>query len=102
MKNNVLVFAARILAVIMIISSVAVLFTGCSKLTSVDLGKGVTYIHAYAFTNCSGLTAITIPGNVTTIGEGAFRFCRNLTIYTSAGSYAEKYAKENNIPFVAE
>lgn len=31
MKNNVLVFAARILAVIMIISSVAVLFTGCSK-----------------------------------------------------------------------
>jgi hypothetical protein len=28
--------------------------------------------------------------------------CRKLTIYAPAGSYAEQYAKENNIPFVAE
>ena len=26
----------------------------------------------------------------------------NLTIHAAAGSYAEQYAKENHIPFVAE
>ena len=28
--------------------------------------------------------------------------CDNFTIHAPAGSYAEQYAKENNIPFVAE
>jgi hypothetical protein len=36
------------------------------------------------------------------ISYGALDYCPNLTIHAPAGSYAEAYAKENNIPFVAE
>jgi hypothetical protein len=39
---------------------------------------------------------------VTFIGWGALNTVGNTTIYAPAGSYAETYAKENNIPFVAE
>jgi hypothetical protein len=45
---------------------------------------------------------VSIPGSVTYIGALAFNECPNLTIHAPAGSYAETYAKENNIPFVAE
>ena len=38
---------------------------------------------------------------MTNIGDGAFRNCDNLTIKGYTGSYAETYAKENNIPFIA-
>ena len=48
------------------------------------------------------LEKILIPECVTEIGESAFKECSKLTIHTSVGSYAEKYAKENNIPLVAE
>ena len=33
-------------------------------------------------------------------GESAFKECTNLTIYGNAGSYAEEYAKQNNINFI--
>ena len=34
-------------------------FYGCSKLTSVTIGDGVTSIERYAFEGCSGLTSVT-------------------------------------------
>ena len=76
-------------------------FSGCTRLTSVTIGDGVTHIWEGAFFDCTGLTNVTIPSNVTEIGEEAFEGCDNLTIHGKAGSYAERYAKENNIPFVA-
>ena len=45
------------------------------------------------------LTSITIPDSVTSIDGSAFSNCTNLTIYCYQGSYAEKYAKSNNIPY---
>lgn len=45
---------------------------------------------------------ITIPDGVTNIGEHAFEYCRKRNIHAPKGSYAEKYAKDNNIAFVAE
>ena len=100
-------------------------FRGCSALASVKIPNGVTSIGRSAFSWCSGLTEVVIPESVTSIGfeafcncrsltrvvvlpaaagieEGAFRRCLSLTIHAPAGSYAEQYAKENNIPFVAE
>ena len=53
------------------------------------------------FSGCSSLTAITIPDSVWIIESYAFSDCDNLTIYGYTDSYAETYAKENDIPFVS-
>ncbi len=97
-------------------------FCGCTGLTSITIPDGMTSIGGFAFDECTGLTSITIPDSVTSIGNGAFSGCCRLTSVTipdsvtsigwdvfercvkitivcSAGSCAEKYAKENNIPF---
>ena len=77
-------------------------FYKCSRLTSVIIPEGVTSIGDWAFRDCSGLTSVTIPDSVTSIGYCAFDECDNLTIHAPAISYVEQYAKDNNIPFVAE
>ena len=76
-------------------------FVLCNGLTNVTICDGVTEIGSNAFFSCQSLVRITIPDSVTTIGEDAFKGCNTLTIYGRQGSYAEQYAKENNIPFVA-
>jgi hypothetical protein len=53
------------------------------------------------FSCCTSLTSVDIPRSVTKIDHGAFDGCDKLVIKGYAGSYAEKYAKENGIPFEA-
>ena len=100
-------------------------FYGCTSLASVNIPGGVTKICDGVFKNCKNLTEVSIPDNVTSIGYEAFSGCEslesiaipksvtsisasafnnddNLTMYGRAGSYAETYANENNIPFVAD
>ena len=78
-----------------------ILIDGKTCTGAVSIPNGVTSIGDDAFYNCSGLTEITIPDSVTSIGDYAFYDCTNLTIYGYTGSYAETYAKENDIPFVS-
>ena len=49
---------------------------------------------------CPELTYVYISEATTTIDEDAFWNSENVTIYTPAGSYAESFAIENNIPYV--
>ena len=63
---------------------------------------GVKSIGVNAFSRCKRLTSVTIPDSVKSIDFGVFKGCPNLTIHAPAGSYAEQYAKEHDIPFVAE
>ena len=77
-------------------------FADCEELKNVVIPDSVTRIGYAAFAYCGGLTNIIIPDSVTEIGQEAFADCHKLTIHAPAGSYAEQYAKENNIPFVAE
>ena len=76
-------------------------FSYCSSLTEVTIPASVTSIGVEAFAECRSLEKVTIPASVTNIGEYAFWRCANLTIYGIAGSYAETYARENDIPFIA-
>ena len=55
-----------------------------------------------AFKNCTKLRKITIPKATTSISDSAFSYPDKMTIYGVAGSYAEQYATENDIAFVAQ
>lgn len=80
-------------------------FANCISLENITIPDGVTSLCDNAFSGCSSLNEIHIPASVTEIVDGSnssFDDCDNLTIYAPAGSYAEQYAKDNNIPFVAE
>ena len=70
-----------------------------NSLTSINIPNSVTSIGNCSFWYCTGLTSIIVPNSVTSIGNNAFSGCTNLTIYCYQGSYAEKYAKSNNIPY---
>ena len=103
----------------------AVKFDMCEKITEVTIEPGILGIDQFAFYHCKSLQTLTIPDGVESIDYGAFWCCDclaelripasvntihsnaiyrcpKLTIHAPAGSYAEIYAKENNIPFVAE
>ena len=75
-------------------------FDRCTSLTSINIPSSVTSIGIGAFMGCESLTTIDIPSSVTSIWFLAFDGCTNLTIYCEQGSYAESYAKENNIPIM--
>ena len=76
-------------------------FYNCESLTSVTISDSITSIESRTFYNCTSLTSVTIPDSVTSIGWGAFYGCESLTIRGKSGSYAETYAKDENIPFKA-
>ena len=65
----------------------------------VVIPNSVTQIGAYAFGGCTSLKKVVIPNSVTSIGEKAFFLCGNLTIECHSGSYAEQYAKENQLKY---
>ena len=82
-------------------------FHGCS-LQTVNIPKGVTRIDSGAFSECRRLQTIRIPKSVTQIDNDVFNRTFKYhgdvetTIIAPAGSYAQKYAKEKKMPFVAE
>lgn len=57
-----------------------------------------TVIGDGAFASCTSINGLVIPKNVTKIGKNAFNRCK-ATIMVYPGSYAEKYALENNISY---
>ena len=62
-------------------------FNGCTSLTNVTLGNGVTQIGKNAFLKCTQLPSITIGNGVTSIGISAFNGCtalRNANIGSGA------------------
>ena len=78
-------------------------FLNCVNLRQVVLNDGLEYIGSNCFSGCDNLKEIEIPSSVTKIHPTAFFSCADdLTIIGEAGSYAEQYAKENNINFRAK
>ena len=75
-------------------------FDCCTKIKSVTIPDTVVSIGSCAFNECLSLSYITIPASVTEIYSNSFDVSNDLVIYCEAGSYAEKYAKENGIKTV--
>ncbi|NQG99166.1 leucine-rich repeat protein [Streptococcus suis] len=74
------------------------LFEGNEKMTLLVLPDKVESIDVNAFVNMPNLEKVYIPASVNYIGENLI-FNPNTTFYVTAGSYAEKYMKERNIPY---
>jgi len=76
-------------------------FGDCINLTRIIIPDGVKSIKAEVFAGCENLRSIAIPASVTNISNSVFDDCDNLTIYGEAGSYADEYAQNKKINFVA-
>ena len=74
-------------------------FSYCSALRNVTLPEGLESIGMMAFYGCPRMQLLIIPASVTEIGVWAFDNCDSLTLRVARGSYAEQYARENNIPY---
>ena len=72
-----------------------------AKQKTVVIPKWVTEVGTEIF-SYTELKDIYLHEKVKKIHDRAFVGCENLIIHAPTGSYAEQYAKENNIPFVAE
>ena len=77
-------------------------FDSCPLLTNITIPDSVTSIGVSAFASCLSLTSLSIPDSVTSIGNSAFDECPNLTLTVGRNSYAEQYAKENDIPYTLQ
>ena len=73
-------------------------FANCEKLSKIELPESLTEIGDGAFVNCP-LGVISIPDSVISFGDNVFGLNEQLRILCGEGSAAEKFAKENNIPF---
>ena len=75
-------------------------FNECENLKKVVFEDGMEEIPAYILADANSVTAVCIPASVTKIQDKAFDGIKDkITIYGYANTYAETYAKENNIPF---
>ena len=74
-------------------------FYNCRALKSVTIPEGVTCISFSTFGSCTNLEEVILPASVTEIAPSAFMGCKKLTVKAPAGSYAEKFCRENSIPF---
>ena len=76
-------------------------FGQCPKLRTIVFGDELNTIEANSIILCDSLEEVYIAPGVTKI-SWCFDDCPKLTIVGQAGSYAEQYAKDNNIPFRAQ
>ena len=78
-------------------------FFGCSSLEVIELPLTLESIGSNCYGNCKKLNAIRIPKKTNSIASNAFDDCDKtiLVIYGYAKSYAETYANDNGITFVA-
>lgn len=68
-------------------------FEDCTSLTDVKLSNGLKELGQIPFRNCTSLKTLVIPDSVTYIGEGAFIGCEsleNITIPAGVRSFGDK------------
>ncbi len=75
-------------------------FAECDSIENIMVPSGVTEIGENAFLWCNSLESVELPDSVKVIGENSFAVGGSFEgIKCHEGSYAENYAKENNIAY---
>ena len=72
----------------------------CDALAKVVIEEGITEIGGSAFSFCPKLKDLHLPQSINKIGDHALLMSGSPTLHVYLDSYAEKYAKENNLPTV--
>ena len=67
---------------------------------SIPADGSVTKIAYAAFVGCQGIDEVYIPETITCIDKHIFPSDKPFSIVAKKGSFAEDYAKTNNIPFI--
>lgn len=75
-------------------------FAYCTGLEEINIPQSCLLIRRKAFQHCKRLRTITIVGTETLIEEGAFEGSDKVRIKCKADSLAQKYAIENQIPYI--
>ncbi len=80
------------------------MFTGNTKLRSINLPSTLKTINDSAFSGCTGLTNVTIPNSCITIGSSAFNGCTSLVNITIPDSVVNinnsAFYNCNNLPSI--
>lgn len=84
------------------VTSIGELCFSNTRLKSVKYPLNLKKIERGAFSNCGHLTAVIIPASIITIDceENIHDGIRNVKVFGDKNSYAEVYAKENELEFV--
>lgn len=72
-------------------------YADSKALQKVILPQTIESIGDSAFIGCEKLEEVYIPASVKQISDNIFENLEGLTLYVEKGSYAESYAKKNNI-----
>lgn len=72
-------------------------FANCPRLTGLTLPSNLKSIGKKAFADCPALLSVKIPASVEKISKDAFEGSKKVTIYCAEGSYADNFARKNNI-----
>ena len=67
--------------------------------TEVVIPETVTLIGNLSFAYCSRLTSVVVPQNVTLIYPQSFKKSDSVVLNVAEGTYAENYAKTNNMAY---
>ena len=70
----------------------------CDALAKVVIEEGITEIGSSAFSFCPKLKDLHLPQSINKIGDHALLMSGSPTLHVYLDSYAEKYARENNLP----
>lgn len=98
-KDGVLIKHLSLSSTVPIPDSVKYAFDGCTSLRSLTVPAGVTFIDDLAFADCARSESLHIHNVDPSSVDPASVEPPQYTVCVYAGSYAEKYVKERNIPF---
>lgn len=73
-----------------------------SGIETFTVPNSVQEISTFVFMGCENLKEVHIPESVQYIYEGAFNGSENVTVYAPKGSFAETYAAQEHLNFIAE